>query len=85
MKVSRVYLKDKKMVKKMENTTKNKRQELRNMLKAKITEKQIQRSTKDHKEQVLDKTLKNIGIDKEKFKKDLEELKKQGGLKIDMN
>lgn len=69
----------------MENTTKGRRQELRNALKAKITEKQIVRSTKDRKEQVLDKTLKNLGLDKEKLKKDLEELKKQGGLKIDMN
>lgn len=69
----------------MENTTKGRRQELRNALKAKITEKQIERSTKDRKEQVLDKTLKNLGLDKEKLKKDLEELKKQGGLKIDMN
>lgn len=69
----------------MENDANNRKQELRNMLKAKIGEKRIQRSTKDHKEQVLNKTLKNIGIDKEKFKKDLEELKKQGGLKVDMN
>lgn len=80
------YLKKGKMNNnKMENDANNRKQELRNMLKAKIGEKRIQRSTKDHKEQVLDKTLKNIGIDKEKFKKDLEELKKQGGLKVDMN
>lgn len=72
----------------MERTEKNsedKRQELKNMLKAKIGEKRIQRSNKEQKEQVLEKTLKNIGIDKEKFNKDLEAFKKQGGLKINMN
>ena len=70
---------------KMEKNSEDKRQELKNMLKAKIGEKRIQRSNKEQKEKVLEKTLKNIGIDKEKFNKDLEAFKKQGGLKINMN
>lgn len=61
------------------------KQELKAMLKAKIGEKKIQRSSKEKKEHVLDKTLKDIGIDKEKFKNDLEAIKKQGGLQINMD
>lgn len=59
--------------------------ELRNMLRAKIGEKRIQRSSKQNKENILDKTLKDIGIDKEKFKKDLEEIKKQGGIEMNLS
>ena len=59
--------------------------ELRNMLRAKIGEKRIQRSSKQNRENILDKTLKDIGIDKEKFKKDLEEIKKQGGLEMNLS
>jgi hypothetical protein len=59
--------------------------ELRNMLRAKIGEKRIERSSKQSKENILDKTLKDIGIDKEKFKKDLEEIKKQGGLEMNLS
>jgi hypothetical protein len=59
--------------------------ELRNMLRAKIGEKRIKRSSKQNRENILDKTLKDIGIDKEKFKKDLEEVKKQGGLEMNLS
>lgn len=59
--------------------------ELKNMLRAKISEKRIERSSKHSRENILDKTLKDIGIDKEKFKKDLEEVKKQGGLDINLS
>jgi len=59
--------------------------ELRNMLRAKIGEKRIQRSSKQNRENILDKTLKDIGNDKEKFKKDLEEVKKQGGLEMNLS
>lgn len=59
--------------------------ELKNMLRAKISEKRIERSSKQSRENILDKTLKDIGIDKEKFKKDLEEVKKQGGLDINLS
>lgn len=60
------------------------RKKLSNLLKSKITEKQIGRSGKDQREKVLEKTLGNLGIDKDKFKADLEAIKKQGGLEINM-
>ena len=61
-----------------------KRKQLSNLLKSKITEKQIYRSGKDQREKVLEKTLGSLGIDKDKFKADLEAIKKQGGLEINM-
>ena len=61
------------------------REELRNRLKAKIGEKKISRSTKETKDQILGKTLKQIGIDKEKLKKDIENVKKVGGLEINLS
>lgn len=60
------------------------RNELSNLLKAKLGEKRINRSSKLQKEIILDKTLKKLGIEKDKFKADLEEVKKQGGLEINM-
>lgn len=60
------------------------KQELRNLLKAKIGEQRIQRASKQNKEKILDQTLRKIGIDKEKFKQDLEAVKKQGGMEISM-
>ena len=57
----------------------NRQQELRNKLRAKIGEKRISRSSKQSKEKVLEKTLKKVGIDKDKLKADIEALKKQGG------
>lgn len=53
-------------------------------LKAKIGEQRIQRGTKHNKEHILSQTLKNIGIDKKKFIADLEAVKKQGGLEINL-
>ena len=61
-----------------------KRKQLSNLLKSKITEKQIYRSGKDQREKVLEKTLGSLGIDQDKFKADLEAIKKQGGLEINM-
>jgi len=61
-----------------------KRKELSNLLKSKITEKQICRSGRNQKETILEKTLGSLGIDKDKFKADLEAIKKQGGLEISM-
>ena len=58
--------------------------ELRASLRSKIEEKRMARGAKQHKEAVLDQTLKNIGIDKEKFKADVEAGRKQGGLEITM-
>lgn len=63
---------------------KAKLEELRNLCRAKRGEMRINRSTKLQKENILDKTLKQIGIDKEKFKKDLEAVKKQGGLELNI-
>lgn len=57
----------------------NKNSELRNKLKLKLNEKSLSRSTKIKKEAVVDKNFKKLGIDKEKFKSDLEAVKKQGG------
>lgn len=61
-----------------------KRKQLSNLLKSKITEKQIYRSGKNQRETVLEKTLTSLGIDTDKFKADLEAIKKQGGLEISM-
>ena len=61
-----------------------KRKQLSSLLKSKISEKQICRSGKNQKEMVLEKTLGSLGIDKDKFKADLEAIKKQGGLEISM-
>ena len=61
-----------------------KRKQLSSLLKSKITEKQICRSGKNQKEMVLEKSLGSLGIDKDKFKADLEQIKKQGGLEISM-
>ena len=68
----------------MEEDKEMKRKQLSNLLKSKITEKQICRSGKDQREKVLEKTLGSLGIDKDKFKADLEAIKKQGGLEINI-
>jgi hypothetical protein len=60
------------------------RKELSNLLKSKLGEKRIDRSSKFNKELILDKTLKQLGIEKDKFKADLEAVKKQGGLEINL-
>jgi hypothetical protein len=60
------------------------RKELSNLLKSKLGEKRINRSSKLNKELILDKTLKELGIEKDKFKADLEAVKKQGGLEINL-
>jgi len=59
-------------------------EESRTMFRAKLEEKKIERSSKATKEHVLEKTLKHIGIDKEKFKSDLKAVQKEGGLEINM-
>jgi hypothetical protein len=63
----------------------NDRKELKAKLRAKLEEGKIMRSTKQTKQQIFDKTLKNMDIDPEKLRKDMEELKKQGGLSINLN
>jgi hypothetical protein len=63
----------------------NEREELKKRLKARIEEGKISRSSKLAKQDILDKTLKNMGIDKEKLEKDMEEVRKQGGFSINLN
>jgi hypothetical protein len=57
----------------------NKKTNLRNSLKTKILEKNMKRCSTVRKDGLLEKDFKKFGIDKEKFKADLEALKKQGG------
>jgi hypothetical protein len=61
------------------------RNELLQKLRGKIGERQIQRSSKEKREKIFSEGLKEMGIDKEKFKEDLEKIKKQGGLNISLN
>lgn len=65
-------------------TKKSQREKLREKLRAKIGEVRIARSSKTNKEKVLERNLAKVGIDKEKLKADLEALKKQGGLSINL-
>jgi ribosomal protein S4 len=61
-----------------ENDKKEKRAELVKKLRSKIGEKSIKRSSKISKENILDKTLGEMGIDKTRFMKDLEAVNKNG-------
>lgn len=63
----------------------DKRDELRKKLRAKIEEGAIKRSTKKVQQTILDKTLKDMGIDKEKLKKDMETLQKENGGVLEFN
>ena len=54
--------------------------ELKSKLKSKILDKRLKRSSNIRKDILIDKNFKKMGIDKEKFKADLEAVKKQGGL-----
>jgi len=58
------------------------REELRKKLKTKIEGKQIDRLDKKSRTKILDDSLKNMGIDKERLLKDIKEVNKQGGLEI---
>jgi hypothetical protein len=67
----------------MDNKKKS-RNDLLISLKSKLQDKQFGRNSKKQKEIFLEKNLEKIGIDKDKFKADLEAVKKQGGLEINM-
>jgi len=56
----------------------DKKNELRKRLKARIEEQSIKRTKKKQKDLILNKTLKRLGVDKEKLMKDIEEVKKNG-------
>lgn len=57
---------------------------IKSMFRTKMEERKIGRSSKIIKENILEKTLKQLGVDKDKFKADLEAVKKQGGLQVDL-
>jgi hypothetical protein len=61
------------------NERTDQRTELRKKLRAKIEEGSIKRSTKEVRQKVLDKTLKDMGIDKDKLKEDMDRLNKENG------
>ena len=61
----------------------NNNTELKSKLKSKILDKNLKRSSTKRKDILMDKNFKKMGIDKEKFKADLEAVKKQGGLSQD--
>jgi hypothetical protein len=60
------------------------REKLSEQLKSILLEKKLNRSSKIQREETLTKTLASFGIDKDKLKEDLERIKKQGGLEINM-
>lgn len=50
--------------------------ELRKKLRERINEKKITRSNKQNREKILDETLTQLGIDKERLKSEMKILKK---------
>uniref|UniRef100_A0A6C0H2S3 Uncharacterized protein n=1 Tax=viral metagenome TaxID=1070528 RepID=A0A6C0H2S3_9ZZZZ len=60
------------------------REKLSEQLKSILLEKKLNRSSKIQREETLTKTLASFGIDKDKLKEDLERIKKQGGMEINM-
>ena len=56
-----------------------KRQELKQKLRAKIEERQIHRFPKEQKEKILEDTLKSVGIDKKKLMDELDTIQKIKG------
>lgn len=68
----------------MSDDNMTRKKELSKLLRDKLGEKCIDRSTKKAKEEVLNKTLKHFGIEKDKFKADLDAVRKQGGLEINV-
>jgi SMC interacting uncharacterized protein involved in chromosome segregation len=61
------------------------RNELRTKLRNKLEDSKMTRFTKQNKEKILEKSLKQMNIDKEKLKKDIEEVNNQGGLTFNLN
>ena len=60
-----------------------KREELKVKLRDKIYNKSITRTTKKNRDEVMEKGMAKMGIDKQKFMESLEEVQKAGG-KISM-
>lgn len=62
------------------------RKQLKNKLRDKLTAKKMQRCTNKQRDEIITKSLETMGVDKEKFFKDMEAVKKAGGkLEIDMD
>jgi hypothetical protein len=61
---------------------KHTKQELKSMLKARIGEKRIERSSKKIRVDTLKKTLKDVDIDYDEFKKSLDVVKNAGGFSM---
>jgi hypothetical protein len=59
-------------------TSENNRELLRAKLRDKVEESRIERSNKNIKNKILHQTLKEMGIDRDKLTKDMEEVKKVG-------
>ena len=57
---------------------------LKEKLKEKMQLLKLKRSTKKVRDTFVDNKLKKIGIDKDKLKHDMEQIKKQGGLTFDL-
>ena len=57
---------------------------LKDKLKEKMQLLKLKRSTKRSRDTFVDNKLKSIGIDKDKLKNDMEQIKKQGGLTFDL-
>ena len=73
----------------MQNTERKKsreelREELRKKLREKILHRQISRGPRETQEKILEKTLATLGVDKDKLKADLEAVRKQGGLTLNI-
>ena len=60
------------------------REALRRKLRQKLGEKKITRGTRKTQEKIFEKSLKKMGLDKDRFKKDLEAVKKQGSISLDV-
>lgn len=67
------------------SSSSNSRDELRKQLRSKIYEKSIGRSNKLAKDNILNKTLNDIGIDKKTFMESVDTIKKAGGFSLDSN
>jgi hypothetical protein len=67
------------------HTVKTSTEDARALLRAKLGEQRIRRSSKHAKDRILEQTLKQVGIDKKKLQEDMEAVKKQGGLTIEQS
>lgn len=67
-----------------DTSEKDKKDNLKDKLKEKMQLLKLKRSTKRSRDTFVDNKLKNIGIDKDKLKNDMEQIKKQGGLTFDL-